>query len=213
MTSVNNVDNTVPYTAAGVVTGLTAGGLGGYYSKPWLKDGGPSDSFAKEYGKNLIESFGEDAEKEFKKELKSSKKIQKAKTLDEVKAICEKYSINFEEEFKGMDLDAIKAEVKEYMESSKQSFKEGAKEFFKEAYDSKAGKFVHDAEKLSQEGFSMGQKAAKRLQGRAALIYGAIAAGVLGAAGLIAGIATRKPAQEAPIPQAQEAPAETQAAA
>ncbi len=49
--SVNNSNNTALYTASGAVLG--AGVAAGYLTKPFLKDGAPTDEFIKKWRKIL----------------------------------------------------------------------------------------------------------------------------------------------------------------
>ena len=53
---VNNSSNAGLYCASGAVLGAGAGAAAGYLTKPFLKDGAPTDSFAKSLGENLIEA-------------------------------------------------------------------------------------------------------------------------------------------------------------
>lgn len=54
------------------------------------------------------------------------------------------------------------------------------KEAFNASWDKNAKKFVYDADNIKKEGFDAVKKAAKSIQGKYAMIYGAIGAGVLG---------------------------------
>lgn len=52
---VNNSSNAGLYCTSGAVLGAGAGAAAGYLTKPFLKDGAPTDSFIKTLGENLIE--------------------------------------------------------------------------------------------------------------------------------------------------------------
>ena len=51
--SVNGNNNTALYTGIGAVAGAGAGVAAGYLTKPFLKDGAPTDEFVKKIGHNL----------------------------------------------------------------------------------------------------------------------------------------------------------------
>lgn len=57
--SVNNNQGNYAVTGAlaGITTGAVAGGLYGYNSKPWLKDGNLTDEFVKKTEENVIEKY------------------------------------------------------------------------------------------------------------------------------------------------------------
>ena len=59
--AVNNNNQQKTYAlqgmTAGLATGAVAGGTYGYLSKPWLKDGGITDTFVKEADKNIVDTF------------------------------------------------------------------------------------------------------------------------------------------------------------
>lgn len=221
--------NTGLYTSAAALAGGGAGAAAGWYSKPYLKDGAPTDSFIKKMGENikeimspeekeLAEAINNQVESSFKKidEVKSiedmknlfinntigdaslkdlkfqvrlgdevlnsmgisnggahkiAEKISKANSLDEVKEILAK---SFDEEFKGKSLDDIKTAFKSELKTAEQT---SAKKVFEQFWDSSKKQFVD-----CEEGMGKAiKKAAKSIQGKAALIYGAVGAAVLGA--------------------------------
>lgn len=86
--SVNNSsNNTGLYTAGGIVLGAGAGAAAGYYTKSYLKDGAPTDSFCKKLGDNLIETLPEEQKKIFKQILSIVEKVTSSdvKTAEELK--------------------------------------------------------------------------------------------------------------------------------
>ena len=86
--SVNNSsNNTGLYTAGGIVLGAGAGAAAGYYTKSYLKDGAPTDSFCKKLGDNLIETMPEEQKKIFKQILPAVEKVTSSdvKTAEELK--------------------------------------------------------------------------------------------------------------------------------
>lgn len=229
--SVNESNNNAGmYTSVAVLAGGGAGAATGWYSKPYLKDGAPTDSFIKQMTKNITDNLSPDEkrlgeainnqmEAFFKKidevksvedmknlfisntigdasleDLKSqtsfgneildymginneksnkiSEKILKANSLDEVKETLAKA---FDEDYKGKSLDDIKTAIKSDIKAAN---KEAAKKTFETFWDSSKKQFVNCEEGIGKAV----KKAAKSIQGKAALIYGAVGAAVLGAA-------------------------------
>ena len=89
--SVNNSNNNAGLYAAGAATiGAGAGAAAGWYSKPFLKDGAPTDSFIKSMNENIkkempkeMREFVEDFEglgKELQKALDNAKSIEELKS-------------------------------------------------------------------------------------------------------------------------------------
>lgn len=88
---VNNSSNAGLYCASGAVLGAGAGAAAGYLTKPFLKDGAPTDSFAKSLGENLIEASDvvSTEQKKFMTEVAPMlEKIKNAKNVDELYNIC-----------------------------------------------------------------------------------------------------------------------------
>lgn len=86
--SVNNSsNNTGLYTAGGIVLGAGAGAAAGYYTKSYLKDGAPTDSFCKKLGDNVIESLPEEQKKIYKQVSPIIEKVTSSdvKTAEELK--------------------------------------------------------------------------------------------------------------------------------
>lgn len=86
--SVNNSsNNTGLYTAGGIVLGAGAGAAAGYYTKSYLKDGAPTDSFCKKLGDNLIETLPEEQKKIYKQVFPIVEKVTSSdvKTAEELK--------------------------------------------------------------------------------------------------------------------------------
>lgn len=222
--------NTGLYTSAGALAGAGIGAAAGWCSKPYLKDGVPTDSFTKKLNENLTEllspeekEFFEAVEKNAKSILKKFdeaksiegiknlfinqnmgdasldvikervavnklssdimgvnyssafqemvEKVSKANSLDEVKTV---FAETFDKEYKGKSLDEIKAAIKAEVNNTE---KTNAKVLFEQFWDSSKKQFVN-----CEEGVGKAiKKAAKSVQGKAALIYGAVGAAVLGA--------------------------------
>lgn len=80
-------NNTGIYTAGAALVGGAGGAAAGWYSKPFLKDGAPTDSFTRKIG-DAVEATMPQEIKEYLKPIEElSKKIESAKTLDEFKEL------------------------------------------------------------------------------------------------------------------------------
>lgn len=223
-------NNAALYTTIGALAGGGAGAAAGWYSKPFLKDGAPTDSFIKKMGENIKEAMSpeekavtEALEKEFKG---YSDSIANAKTIDELKNVVVNKAFEGVEDvdfevFKGVtenlaegmnqlgikipkeemdkfsqasSFEDIKQAVrdsfdKQYADKSLDEIKQvmknevdevnrkGAKAVFEQFWDSSKKQFVE-----CEEGIGKAiKKAAKSIQGKTALIYGAVGAAVVGA--------------------------------
>ena len=92
MTGVSSVDNRNNsnvglITAGSAIVGGGAGALAGYYSKPWVKDDAPTDTFIKKAGERLLTISGlPNAEKEYFKAMRPMiDKVKTAKTVEHFK--------------------------------------------------------------------------------------------------------------------------------
>ena len=112
--SVNGNNNTALYTGIGAVAGAGAGVAAGYLTKPFLKDGAPTDEFVKK-----IEHKSETSDSpEVKAGVAITERIQKevkaifdrAKDPEEFKGLLVNKIMDFFREFenKGMDIDNLK---------------------------------------------------------------------------------------------------------
>lgn len=97
----NNQQQTyaVPAMAAGLATGVIAGGTYGYLSKPWLKDGDIADTFVKEADKQITNMY-KDGNKQIYSDLK---KMQETGSIDGVSEV-------FRDTFKDDGLTTMTAE-------------------------------------------------------------------------------------------------------
>ena len=245
--SVNNSSsNAGLYAGGAAVVGAGAGAAAGYLTKPFLKDGAPTDSFCKKLGDNLIETsdmvsaenkkmfkevgpmlekmsnannveelnnlFGETIDKmangktleEFQgmiadgNSLASSfgmnaneemtQSIINAKSLDEAKDIA-KNSLKKDLELIGFDnvKAGACAQLNQYREMGIPiTPKDLGKSIWESAYDSANKKFIKDG--VTDEAMSVIKKTMHSFQGKAAMMYAAIGAGVLGTVGLLCGM-------------------------
>ena len=252
---VNNSNNAGLYAASGAVLGAGAGAAAGYLTKPFLKDGAPTDSFCKTLGQNVCEAFTEENKNLLKKWSPIISKLENLDidrlTAEELKAhgleivssvtsdcktvpeflnavkgendlgvsffnekadaeILEKLGkANNIEEAKGIvstalqdaissNSDSYKAGLKSIQEAGVSlSPKAIGKQVWEEAYDSANKKFIKDG--VTEEAMSAIKKTMHSFQGKAAMMYGAIGAAVLGVAGyLCGGIGADKETSETP---------------
>ena len=231
--SVNNSgSNAGLYATGAAVVGAGAGAAAGYLTKPFLKDGAPTDSFIKKMGENVKAAMSPE-EKElaevFDNELKKAQNaMMKASSVEELKSIYlenimknpENFDIetakslqsavlenfidsgivdgkdsqeyldklnkvtnfdelktvvseNFDKEYAGKNIDQIKEAMKKEIDEMN---RKSAKAMFEPFWDSSKKEFVN-----CEEGVGAAiKKAAKSIQGKYAMIYGAIGAAVLG---------------------------------
>jgi len=186
-------NNTALYTAGGAVLGAGAGAAAGYLTKPFLKDGAPTDSFIKKVDENQMITLQPKERKICEDALAGVEKLKNVTNMEELKNFIKnnelikegcKISNNSVEdvlaEIDEKEFEAAKAEVKSNIDSFLNTRKGLIKEAIDSAWDSDKKKFVHDASKITKEGFEAVTKAAKSIQGKYAAIYGAIGAAVLG---------------------------------
>lgn len=227
--SVDKVDNSRSnaglYSLGAGIVGGTAGGLAGWYSKPFLKDGAPTDSFIKKAVENM-EKIKLPAEQEaVLKEQKALKRVlENTKTVEEYIDMFYNYAIkslgndldlikqgvgaaqdvseiigvgvdkkfftdladagciedvqiaikeSLKRQFSGKTIDEIKATAKAKEELAN---KNSVEFLFGELWDSDKKEFTN-----SNDAFAEAlKKAAKSIQGKTALIFGAVGAAVLG---------------------------------
>lgn len=186
--SVNNNSNAGMYAAGGALIGAGAGAAAGWYSRPFLKDGAPTDTFIKKINDNIVETLDEDTKKLYNDSVENLQKLENCKNAEELKAI---FRNNDAIKQTGM-LDAMLSEIdSKGFEAAKADAKKGAqmvldmrddmyKTLFENSWDKNAKKFVHNANEVSKEGFEAIKKAAHSIQGKYAAIYGAVGAAVLG---------------------------------
>lgn len=229
--SVNSSNNnSVLYSSFAALAGGGAGAAAGWYSKPYLKDGAPTDSFIRKMDENFREAMSPEekqitqaVEKELKsyndlvtnaktvEELKNgfvnkifentkgtnfedfkymvehmsegleavgvkapaeyAEKVRNAGSFEELKQVV---SENFDKQYAGKSIDEVKNAIKS--EGADLNRKAG-NAIFEQFWDSSKKQFVD-----CEEGMGKAiKKAARSIQGKAALIYGAVGAAVLGA--------------------------------
>ena len=246
---VNNSNNAGLYAGSGVVLGAGAGATAGYLTKPFLKDGAPTDSFCQTLGNKLVEasndvsigpmlekmSNAENAEKFNSLCGEMIDKLTNGKTLEEFKSVfangdvlASSFGMNSCEEMVQSIIDAnnldeakdiLKNAMKKDLESrgfenARGTFramldklremeipttpKDIGKLVWESAYDSENKKCIKDC--VTDETMSIIKKTMHSFQGKTAMIYSAIGAGILGVAGLLYGMfggSKEQPAQPA----------------
>lgn len=227
--SVDKVDNSgrnagLYFCGAGIAGGA-AGGQAGWYSKPFLKDGAPTDAFIKKAVENM-EKIKLPAEQEAVLEVQKAAKraLENTKTVEEYIDVFYNYAIkglgndvdlikqslgvaqdvpeilgvdadkkfftdlvdagciedvqiavkeSLKRQFSGKTLEEIKATAKTKEDLASKNI---AKVLFEEFWDSDKKEFINSNDAYV-EAF---KKAAKSIQGKTALIFGAVGAAVLG---------------------------------
>lgn len=255
---INNSNNAGLYAGSGVVLGAGAGATAGYLTKPFLKDGAPTDSFCQTLGNKLVEASNDVSELDKKyvteigpmlEKMSNADNVEKlnslcgemidkltnGKTLEEFKSVvasgnvlASSFGMNSNEEMVQSIIDAnnldeakdiLKNAMKKDLESrgfenARGTFramldklremeipttpKDLGKLVWESAYDSENKKFIKDG--VTDEAMSIIKKTMHSFQGKTAMIYSAIGAGILGTAGLLYGMfggSKEQPAQPA----------------
>ena len=197
---VNNSSNAGLYAVSGMALGAGAGAAAGYLTKPFLKDGAPTDTFMKKMEENFLNTLDDDFKKQYAEATENVKKLDAIKSADELKEFVR----NNKELKKAGMVDTLLAEIdKNGFVKSKEEMKKGVKlvidakdnfiiAAFDATWDGNKKEFVHNAELVTSEGFNAIKKAASSIQGKYAAIYGAIGAAVLGVVGYLCGSAGDK---------------------
>lgn len=190
----NSNNNTALYTAGAAVVGGGTGVAAAYLTKPFLKDGAPTDSFVKKLQDNMtkyVENLKQEIDNlknvdELKNYIKNNEALKEEGLVDAMLAAVDT---------KG--LEASKADLKQgiSISSGVLTDNEVVKSMFEVSWDKNAKKFVHNTDELTKEGFEAVKKAAKSIQGKYAMIYGAIGAGVLGLGTLLCCGGKKQPEQ------------------
>ena len=113
--------------------------------------------------------------------------VNNAKSIEEAKDIMKNA---YKEELGSKGFEKVKAEFRASIDQLREmgvplSSKDFAKDIWKEAYDSANKKFVKDA--VTDETMAVIKKTIRSFQGKAAMMYGAIGAAVLGVTGFLCG--------------------------
>lgn len=196
---VNNSNNNAGLYAAGAaIIGGGAGAAAGWYSRPFLKDGAPTDSFLKKTENKFLEKAGDnDFVKDYKKMKKAREAFDNIKDMDGLKqflkndefvqTLLKRMGVDINEGLKEIEADGFEKSMKEARENLIKPIDEGMKDFkgtmkssIVKAWDKNAKKFVHNKNDITKEAFESIKDAAKSIQGKYAAIYGTIGAGILG---------------------------------
>lgn len=186
---VNNSNNNAGLYAAGAgLLGAGAGAAAGYYTRPFLKDGAPTDEFVKKVNNNLVENLGEAEKKQYLDAIEAVKKLDEVSNVEELKELCRNNEMlkqsgqldNMLAEIDAAGFEKAKSDMKKGVQIVVDCRDEVVKDMIDSSWDKNAKKFVHNAGEVTKEGFEAVKKAARGIQGKYAAIYGSIGAAVLG---------------------------------
>ena len=95
VSGVNNSNNNAgTYAAGAAVVGGGAAGAYGYFSRPFLKDGAPTDAFVKNVKTKMLETVPAEQKALYEETVKFIDDIEKAKNADELKNLIRKIHSN-----------------------------------------------------------------------------------------------------------------------
>ena len=191
VSGVNNSNNNAgTYAAGAAVVGGGAAGAYGYFSRPFLKDGAPTDAFVKNVKTKWLETAPAEQKALYEETVKFIDDIEKAKNVDELKNLIrnnslykaqgDEYIEALIKEVDNVGFDVAKANLKKGMSMGINFSDDIIKDMVAGCWDKNAKKFVHNADEITKEGFDAVKSAAKKIQLKTAGIYGGIAAAVLG---------------------------------
>lgn len=193
---VNNSNNNIAlYTAGAALVGGGTGVAAVYLTKPFLKDGAPTDAFTKKIQGNMVKHIDDLRQEidnlknidELKVYIRNKKAFQKAGMTETL--LSEADAIGFERA-KIRLTDRINTII-----TDGGSVDDIGKGLFEASWDKNTKKFVRSTDEVSQAGFEAVKKAARSIQGKYAMIYGAIGAGVLGLGTLLCCGGKKQPEQ------------------
>lgn len=184
----NLKNNTGLYAIGAGLVGAGAGAAVGYYTRPFLKDGAPTDEFVKKVNNNLVDILDEGGKKQYFDGVEGLKKIDKVGNAEELKELCRNNELikqfdmldNILEAIDEAGFEKVKPEIKKIFQIHMDSRKDVIEETLALSWDKNAKKFIYNAEKISKEEFEVVKKAARGIQGKYAAIYGSVGAAVLG---------------------------------
>ena len=187
--SVNGNNNTALYTGIGTVAGAGGGVATGYLTRPFLKNGAPTDKFVKEINSAILKSATTGRKswieerilgKSILKEIDAANDIETIKNLmvnfdacgDE--ELSRLYTESFDTQYANRPIDQVKISIKnEFVQKSRDL----ANEEFNHHWDLDKKKFINC------EGDELGKTIkgiARKIQGKYAAIYGSLGAAALG---------------------------------
>ena len=187
--SVNGNNNTALYTGIGTVAGAGAGVATGYLTKPFLKNGAPTDEFVKEINSAILKSATSDKKSFIEESIQGKsilKEIDAANDIETIKKLIvnfdacgdeelsDLYAESFDSQYANRPIDQVKTSIKnEFVEKSRDL----ANKEFNYRWDLDKKKFINC------EGDELGKAikgVARKIQGKYAAIYGSIGAATLG---------------------------------
>ncbi len=182
--SVNNSNNNAGfYAAAGAIAGAGAGTSVAYLTKPFLKDGAPTDTFVKRALSNIVKTLEPKDKKMYDITQEISSLIQKASTKEELQDAIKNSSLLKQHNQVDVTLQQVKSlelpELKSIAEISKKFYLNSTEDLINVVWDKNVNKFVKKAD-IDEVSFNAIKKAARSIQGKYALIYAPIVAAVTG---------------------------------
>lgn len=182
--SVNNSGNNAGLWAAGTAAlGAGAGVGAAYLTKPFLKDGAPTDTFVKRALSNIVKTLEPEDKKMYDITQEISSLIQKASTKEELQDAIKNSSLLKQHNQVDVTLQKVKSselpELKSIAEISKKFYLNGTEDLINVVWDKNVNKFVKKAD-IDEVTFNAIKKAARSIQGKYALIYAPIVAAVTG---------------------------------
>lgn len=184
----NLKNNTGLYAIGAGLVGAGAGAAVGYYTKPFMKDGAPTDEFVKKFSYNFIETLDESQKKQYFGIVETLKNFDKVSNAEELKELCRnneliKQSDMLDDFLLIIDetgFEEAKPNIKEFFQMHLDCREDVIKDILNASWDNNAKKFVYNAKEISKEGFEALKKSAKRIQVKHSAIYGSVGAAVLG---------------------------------
>ncbi len=185
---VNRINNTGLYTSIGAVAGAGAGVAAGYLTRPFLKNGAPTDSFLKKIEANCVKAMDSDKKQQYELGKKYIKDLKNAKNPEELRNalhnldstdVLDDLVDEIDEIINQQNIDTVKKHIFKELELDDELYNE-FKLMFEASWDANKKKFVHNADEMPLQGFNIVKNAARSIQGKYAAIYGSIGAAVLG---------------------------------
>ncbi|MBO6086718.1 hypothetical protein J6P92_00025 [bacterium] len=181
---VNNSNNNAGLYALGAgVLGAGAGAGVAYMTKPFLKDGAPTDSFVKKMSEKFLENNDTEVKSIRDKYDKLSSSLAEVKDKDCLNRYIKDKKLNIPDEVLKSIKEATNIEeARTYVSNCLDVDLESELGDIVKKFDAEKTykNFVNNENQMDKATKEIVKKSIKSIQGKYALIYGSIAAGVLG---------------------------------
>lgn len=181
---VNNSNNNAGWYALGAAAlGAGAGAGTAYMTKPYLKDGAPTDSFVKKMSEKFLENNDTEVKSIRDKYDKLSSSLAEVKDKDCLNRYIKDKKLNIPDEvLKSIKEAANIEEARTYVSCCLDADLESELGDIVKKFDAEKvyKNFVNNENQMDKATKEIVKKSIKSIQGKYAMIYGAIAAGVLG---------------------------------